>query len=201
MKSVTTTHKFAAIALYALWLGSTGYGQSTSISVSPVNATVSVGQTQQFAANGAVTPTGVSSGGEYTCVSLSDGTVRCTGRNQFGQHADGSYSNSSTLEPAVNLANVSRVAAGDEFACGLFTDGTAACWGLGDHGQRGDGTFEMFAPGPVAVTGLTDAVAVAAGYDHACALLRDSTMRCWGGNLDGQLGDPSTTAGSAVPVT
>src|SRR5436309_4979708 len=115
MKSVATTHKFAAIALYALWLGSTGYGQSTSISVSPVNATVSVGQTQQFTANGAVTPTGVSSGGEYTCVSLSDGTVRCTGRNQFAQLADGTLNNSPVLVPST-LTNIRRVAAGDEFA-------------------------------------------------------------------------------------
>ena len=34
-------------------------------------------------------PTSVSAGGEYTCVRLSDGTAQCTGRNQFGQHGNG----------------------------------------------------------------------------------------------------------------
>ena len=52
------------------------------------------------------------------------------------------------------------------------------------------------------VSGLTNAVALGGGYNHACALLADGTMRCWGHNIFGQLGDPaSVPTGSAVPVT
>src|SRR5205814_10628317 len=33
----------------------------------------------------------------------------------------------------------------------------------------------------------------AAGGRHSCALLRDGTVQCWGGNDNGELGDGTTT--------
>jgi alpha-tubulin suppressor-like RCC1 family protein len=170
--------------------------------ITPADPAISVGQTQQFTASGAITAAGVSAGGEYTCVRLPNGTAQCAGRNQFGQLADGTWTNSSVLVRVSGLTTATRVAAGDEFGCAILADGTARCWGLGENGQRGDGTFDQIALVPVAVSGLTNAVSVTAGYDHACALLADGTMRCWGSNLDGQLGNPSTgQVKSSVPVT
>jgi len=151
---------------------------------------------------GGVTRTGVSAGGEYTCVLLSDGTAKCTGRNQFGQHGDGSVIDSTVLVPVSGLTTATRVTAGDEFACALLANGTAKCWGLGESGQRGDGSFSTFALAPVAVNGLTGAVDLAAGYGHTCALLSNATLRCWGENREGQLGNGTTaTPGTAQPVT
>jgi hypothetical protein len=43
------------------------------------------------------------------------------------------------------------------------------------------------------------ATGLAAGSAHACALLTDGTVRCWGANYRGQLGDGTTTFRS-VPV-
>jgi alpha-tubulin suppressor-like RCC1 family protein len=51
----------------------------------------------------------------------------------------------------------------------------------------------------VAVTGITDAVAIYAGDHHSCALIADGTARCWGNNSVGQLGNGTATH-SYVPV-
>ena len=40
---------------------------------------------------------------------------------------------------------------------------------------------------------------IALGYDHSCAQMSDSTMKCWGRNDNGQLGD-GTTTDRATPV-
>src|SRR5712691_3947095 len=42
------------------------------ITVTPANPTISVGQTQQFTASGAVAPTAVAAGGLHTCMRLPD---------------------------------------------------------------------------------------------------------------------------------
>ena len=47
-----------------------------------------------------------------------------------------------------------------------------ACWGANGYGQLGDGTTTDSAV-PVAVTGLPPAVAIAAGYNHTCAVHAD----------------------------
>jgi alpha-tubulin suppressor-like RCC1 family protein len=52
---------------------------------------------------------------------------------------------------------------------------------------------------PVQVVGITGAVGVSAGWRHACAVLGDGTVQCWGQNEFGQLGD-GTIKSSTVPV-
>jgi alpha-tubulin suppressor-like RCC1 family protein len=199
MKPVNATWRRAAATVCGVGLGMIGMSAGPP-DISPSNPTVSMGHTQQFAVNGAIVPTGVSAGGEYTCVRLSDTTMQCTGRNQFGQHGDGTIVNTSTLDPSPGLAGVSAAVAGDEFNCALMIDGTARCWGLGEKGQRGDGSFVQFTLSPSPVSNVTNAVALGAGYDHACALLADGTMQCWGDNTHGQLGNASVTSPTAVPV-
>ncbi|TMK74425.1 MAG: hypothetical protein E6G48_03490 [Actinobacteria bacterium] len=193
-----------APGLCVLWLGLAGSPAApAAMSVTPADPTLSAGQTQQFTASGAVAPTGVGAGGEYTCVRLPDGTAQCAGRNQFGQHGNGTLDDSSVLDPVSGITTATRVAAGDEYACALLADGTARCWGLGESGQRGDGSFGTFTPGdvPVAVGGLAGAVSLATGYGHTCALLADATMRCWGENRQGQLGNGATAdPGTPYPV-
>ena len=197
--------KLLAAGLCALWLCLGGpVDPAPAMTVSPANPTISVGQTQQFTSSGAnagLAAVAVSAGGEYTCVTLADGTGQCTGRNQFGQHGNGTFNDSSVLDPVSGLSNAFHVSAGDEFACALLTDGTVKCWGLGESGQRGDGSFSTFALTPVDVIGLAGATALDTGYGQACVLLGDGSMRCWGENREGQLGNGTTaTPGTAHPV-
>lgn len=70
-------------------------------------------------------------------------------------------------------------------------EGSLRAWGRNVAGGVGDGTtvnrwppVEMRALGDIAA----EAVSFAGGLDHTCALLRDQTVRCWGGNGRGQLG-------------
>jgi alpha-tubulin suppressor-like RCC1 family protein len=206
MSTMTNTkHPFTLFASGLCVLGFTLTAQmaQSPLTVTPPDPTIAVGETQQFSASGGGAPTHVSAGGEYTCVHLPDGTIWCTGRNQFGQHGNGTLTDSSVLEPVSNITSATQVAAGDEFACALLANGTARCWGLGESGQRGDNSFSTFAPNftPVAVNGLTGAVALATGYGQACALLSNATMRCWGENREGQLGNGTTAnPGTAQPV-
>lgn len=48
-------------------------------------------------------------------------------------------------------------------------------------------------PSPVAVSAISSATDLAVGGAHACALLADQSVSCWGANAAGQLGDGTTT--------
>src|SRR5438034_8413581 len=190
--------KLLGTGLAALWLTLGWQGApADAITVTPANPTIGVGQTQQFTANGALTPTAVAAGGFHACMRLPDGTVQCWGRNYSGQlgNGDGNLTNSSVPVTARGLTTATSVVTGDSHTCALLGDGTVQCWGVGDSGQRGDGTFNNISTVPVAVVGmggaghLTNAVAVAARGYHSCALLGDGTVWCWGRNQDGQLGN------------
>ena len=204
--------KLLGTGLAALWLTLGWQGApANALTVTPVNPTIGVGQTQQFTANGALTPTAVAGGGFHACMRLPDGTVQCWGRNNFGQlgNGDGNLADSSVPVAVRGLTTATRVVTGDSHTCALLGDGTVQCWGVGDSGQRGDGTFNNISTVPVAVVGLSNAVAVAARGYHSCALLLgDGTVWCWGRNVDGQLGNGTRapvdcspgSCGSSTPV-
>ncbi|MER7000771.1 hypothetical protein [Streptomyces sp. NPDC000410] len=64
----------------------------------------------------------------------------------------------------------------------------------------GDGTTTHH-PAPGTVTGITTATRVATGEVHSLAVLKDGTVRAWGDNDDGQLGNGNAGTDSNVPVT
>jgi hypothetical protein len=112
----------------------------------------------------------------------------------------GNDSASSGMSNPVTPQAVAIVAGGYGHTCALPGNGTVRCWGLDDRGQLGNGGPNATSLIPVTVTGISTATTVAAGERHACAGLADGTVRCWGRNLDGQLGN-GTTNPSSTPVT
>jgi alpha-tubulin suppressor-like RCC1 family protein len=136
----------------------------------------------------------LAAGGSFTCATTSSGGVLCWGYNDEGQLGDGTQYWRRTPVAIVGLeVAVDSVATGSAHACALTTNGAAKCWGSNNHRQLGDGSVGNRYT-PVDVVGLeTPAVALAAGLYHTCALLAAGTVKCWGGNASGQLGDGSLT--------
>jgi alpha-tubulin suppressor-like RCC1 family protein len=132
--------------------------------------------------------TQISAGGNHTCALMSSGGVRCWGDNFFGQLGDGSSQQWRSAPTADVITNAVAVAAGGTFTCALLANGGVRCWGDNHLGQLGDGTIISRAT-PPATDVLTGAKAITAGGDyriaHACALLNDGTLSCWGGNVTG----------------
>jgi alpha-tubulin suppressor-like RCC1 family protein len=93
------------------------------------------------------------------------------------------------------------ITVGGAHTCALLDDASVKCWGgnsygqlgLGDSEHRGDQPGELGDVLPSVDLGPgTRAVAIAAGAFHSCALLADGSVRCWGYNLYGQLGQGDT---------
>ncbi len=142
----------------------------------------------------------VASGLSHTCALMSDGTVRCWGRNDFGQLGDGTTANASTPITVPGVSGATAVSTGWSHTCALLSDGSVVCWGRNNQGQLGDGT-RVDSTAPVLVNGLANVQAVAAGLDHTCALITDGTVRCWGFNQVGEIGDGTTGSHVLVPST
>ena len=92
------------------------------------------------------------------------------------------------------------IATGFKHTCAVRTGGSIGCWGSNEFGQLGSnntstGSFSSAQN----VQGINNAVAIATGDAHACALLVDGTVRCWGANRSRQLGD-GTTQDRRTPV-
>jgi alpha-tubulin suppressor-like RCC1 family protein len=145
----------------------------------------------------------VSAGETHTCAIVSDGSVQCWGFNQSGQLGNNTTTNSLTTVTVAGLSNAVGLATGLNHTCALQSSGTVSCWGENNAGQLGNGTPTAASLVPVAVQGLTNTVALAAGEKHTCALSANGAVSCWGDNFFGQLiGVSPTLSGSfvATPV-
>lgn len=188
------------------YLGTTNVTVSTSItlgpssvSLTPSQAVVGIGRTQQFIAT-ATDSTGntypnanavwkssnaaivrVDSTGLATGVAAGVATITGTAFGGVG---------SATV--TVQVLHLTAVSAGDLHSCGLQTDGTAWCWGGDQADQLGDST-ETNSTSPVPTKGGLKFAALSSGYAHNCGLTTAAVAFCWGDNTSGELGDGSTS--------
>ncbi|MFC0038054.1 S8 family serine peptidase [Actinomadura rayongensis] len=125
------------------------------------------------------------------------------GDNSLGQLGDGTTTNRpASLTKVSGLTSVKAVAAAGSFSVALKTDGTVWTWGANDKGQLGTGSTAAKSTVPVQVGGITNAVSISAGSTgNVLVALADGTVKSWGSNAYGQLGNSSVTGNSNVPVT
>lgn len=164
------------------------------------NGTTTVDQTSTVAVSGLTDAVALDANSNHTCAVKSDGTVACWGSNSGGELGDGTTTARSTPVTVTGLSSVTAIALGSTHSCALKSDGTVACWGSSLYGRLGNGvTASQIFSSPVAVSGLSDAIALAAGDAHTCALKSDGSVACWGFNTNGELGNGTTTR-SGTPV-
>ncbi len=151
---------------------------------------------------GGNTAEAISAGQNHTCAILSNNSLSCWGRNSFGQLGDGTTVQRN-VPTAVGLGGSApkAVSVGGEHTCAILNNDSLRCWGYNSSHQLGDGT-DANRDTPVNINLGTGqrAKAVSAGHFHTCAiLLNDDSLKCWGYNQSGQLGD-STTSNRATPI-
>jgi len=144
----------------------------------------------------------ITAGSWHSCALISGGTARCWGDNlylQLGEGTDPPALRRASPVPVAGLTGATAIEASGSHTCALLGNGSVRCWGAGDGGQLGTGTASTASPTPVAVVGLTRATAIVAGLTHTCARIGNGSVRCWGYNDYGQLGN-GTDPISATPV-
>lgn len=168
----------------------------------------------------------VVAGDGFSCARLESGQVQCWGRNDMGQLGIGSIGKrpknaaerefesaqagegrGSPLKIIEAAQGASQVVFGPAYGC-VLRSGSVRCFG-----ERSPVIApEIEAPpekspkkpaaktppkAPPFVKDIKDAVDIAAGATHVCAILSNRTVRCWGDNSNGQLGDGTTDTKSS----
>lgn len=144
----------------------------------------------------------VDSGGEFNCARDGGGSVKCWGRNEYGQLGLGDNiargGPSTEADMGVDLPELDlgtgvaaeKIALGGMHACAVVEGGGLKCWGRNDKGQlglndtvnRGDGGATQMGDNLPRVDLGTGVVvtSVALGEAHTCAVIGEGDVKCWG---------------------
>jgi len=145
----------------------------------------------------------ISPGEGFTCGMNTDGAAYCWGDDSYGYLGNGLLGSSLIPLPVEGLSSgVTDISSGTYHSCALVSGGVK-CWGYNSDGQLGDnGASGTSSQVPVDVFGLTSGVAAISSGDYfTCALIEsDGSVKCWGNNSSGELGNGENTD-SPVPVT
>lgn len=157
--------------------------------------------------SGITSAVAVTAGDTDGCAALENGEVRCWGWNLSGDLGDGktqAEQESSDVPVKVSgITTATTLTAAWRHVCAVLKSGKVECWGDDEFGDLGNGRSFEPSPTPVAVSGISTATQIAAGYFHTCVVLSSGGVDCWGENSFGQLGDGKTEAEqeeSSTPV-
>lgn len=147
---------------------------------------------------GALTNWSVISAGSNYCLAIkTDGSLWAWGNGGSGRLGDGTAVDKSSPIQIGSLTNWASVSAGNTHSLAVKTDGTLWAWGSNAQGELGDGTATGKSS-PIQIGSLTNWSKVSAGRNSfSLAVKTNGTLWAWGNNLDGMLGDGTTTTRSS----
>lgn len=151
-------------------------------------------------------------GSNFACALRSDGEMVCYGANAHGQLGQGhtipeNFKWSDPLDFGTGR-KVKDFAVGGRTGCALLDNDRVKCWGenlsgivgAGDTDNRGDDPGEMGDALPYIDLGAVSTVKkVFVGSYHACAILTNDQVKCWGDNFSGQLGTGNQVYYGSLP--
>lgn len=141
-------------------------------------------------------------GPDYSMALLADGTVKAWGNNCFGQLGTNINLGSDKANPVPNtipdLVGAKQISAGAAHAVALLDSGTIKAWGQNTYGQLGFDTKGVAVSVTTKIAGFTRVEQISAGAYHTVALMSDGTVKAWGWNNGGQLGN-STNSTTDLP--
>ncbi|MDX2088205.1 MAG: hypothetical protein SFX73_10150 [Kofleriaceae bacterium] len=174
------------------WGDNTSYelGQ-TSVTQAAYDAAVTASHATPFKA---ITVTN-----DVSCGTTTDDDLVC-----WGSVGRGHFPGGPTMKTANHTVDATRawgsVAIGEDHGCALTTAGEVFCYGPNLDGATGGTTFQARSsiPGTPQLAGVSQLVS---GDGFACALDQaTATLKCWGGNRTGELGNREV-ASSMSPRT
>jgi alpha-tubulin suppressor-like RCC1 family protein len=151
-------------------------------------------------------------GNDHGCAIVSDGSIRCWGRNDDGELGQGNTDDvgddpgESTVRVDLGPGRTAvALSAGAFHTCAILDTGQVRCWGRGDKGQLAQGSTANVGDDPGETTALVGlggsgrARSLSSGAFHTCAVRTDNDVVCWGDNIAGQLGQGNTTTIGDTP--
>ncbi len=138
-------------------------------------------------------------GNTVSCARADDDRVWCWGDNVYGSSGDGTTER--RWAPSV-VPGLEATALWGGFATFFARrrDGALVGWGRNDEGALAVAGGSQLVPTAVLGELAPRVTRIVAGGTHACALLTDQTVRCWGGNTLGQVGNGATGAAVLSPT-
>jgi alpha-tubulin suppressor-like RCC1 family protein len=143
---------------------------------------------------------GLAVGGHHACALIVDGTVRCWGRNQYGQLGSGGNDAGMLVDAATrsvpvavdSISNATQVSASTVYTtigatCARLSTGSVVCFGNNSAAQLGlsammGATDNNPHPLPTAVAGLPMSTMSGLANYMGCAVTSANEYWCWGDN-------------------
>lgn len=138
-----------------------------------------------------IVATGEASIWGHSCALVGESAM-CWGYNGHGELGSGDVDTHLSPVPVIEMGAIRGIAVGVFQSFSITEAGDVMGWGI-------DGTTGTYRTVAEQIHGLSSVVAVAAGAQHACALIESGKVLCWGDNKSGVLGNGSEDP-SMVPT-